>query len=59
MLLSIVCQAMADLRLNSEKIRKVPISEKFYDHIFQCRKLTKKNEILIFFAHAIFEKLQN
>ena len=44
---------------DSEKIRKVRISEKFRDHIFQCQKLTQKNEILTFFAYAIFEKVQN
>ena len=42
-----------------KKIRKVRISENFCDHIFQCQKLTQKNEILTFFAYAIFEKVQN
>ena len=51
--------ALVDLRVNSSKIRKVRISEKFCDHIFQCQKLTQKNEILTFFAYEIFEKVQN
>ena len=54
-----VASTLADLRPNSLKIRKVRISEKIRDHIFHCQKLTQKNEILTFFAHAIFEKLQN
>ena len=47
---------MVDLRLNSLKIRKVRISEKFCGHIFQRQKLTQENEILIFFVHAIFPR---
>ena len=33
---------MADLRLNSQEIRKIRILEKFCDHVFQCQKLTYK-----------------
>ena len=42
---------MADLRLSSN-FGKNP------NHTFQCQKLTKKRNF-DFFAHAIFEKLQN
>jgi len=48
---------MVNLRLDSYKIRKVRISEKFFYHVFRRWKLTQKTEILIFFAHAFSEKL--
>ena len=41
-------QPMVDLRLNSWEIRKVRISEKFCDHIFQCQKLTQKMKFWFF-----------
>ena len=52
-----ILSEMVDLRLDPWKIRKVRISENVFHQVFQRWKLTQKNEISIFFAHAFFEKL--
>jgi len=41
---------LADLRLNSWKIRKFRISEKFCNHIFQCQKLTQKTNFWFWYC---------
>ena len=45
----LIGRSLVDLRLNSWKIRKVGISEKFCDHIFQCQKLTRETKFWFFY----------